>query len=24
MADINRKNNKVIISEIKPFKEPTR
>jgi hypothetical protein len=24
MADIKRKNNKVVISEIKPFKETTR
>jgi hypothetical protein len=24
MADINRENNKVVISEIKPFKETTR
>jgi len=24
IADINRKNNKVIISELKPFKDPTR
>ncbi len=24
MADINRKNNKMVIQEIKPFKDPTR
>jgi hypothetical protein len=24
MADVNRKNNKVIVSDIKPYKDPTR